>query len=297
MTVTTAVQGQILDFDAGFVERFLREPARVRHSLVDHPLLTLDAIAELADTLPLKYVERHQAHLPKVMPGGAPEVGGRPSDTVREIESNNCWMVLWYLEQSPEYAALLDETLDEVEQYTAREGGMRRQEAFLFISAPDAVTPIHFDPEHNFLLQIRGTKDMNVCQFPDKSSAQRELDRYFDGGHRNLGAMPSEETNFRLQPGDGVYVPTFAPHWVQNGSEVSISLSITFRTKVSERAERVNALNAKLRRAKVSPRPPQTNGHADRLKELSYLGFVGWKHRLGRVRRAVSRHRRDGRLL
>jgi hypothetical protein len=294
MTVTTAVGSRILDFDEGFTELFLREPARVRHSLLEHPLLTLDAIAELADTLPLKYVERHHAHLPKVMPGGAPEVGGRPSETVREIERNDCWMVLWYLEQAPEYAALLDQTLDQVKQYTARDGGMRRREAFLFISAPDAVTPIHFDPEHNFLLQIRGTKDISVCQFPDAVSAQRELDRYYDGGHRNLEAMPSEETKFRLEPGDGVYVPTFAPHWVQNGGGVSISLSITFRTPASERAERVNALNAKLRKA---TRPPGADARADRLKELGYLGFVGWKHRLGRLRRTVARHRREGRVL
>ncbi len=296
MAVTTETGKRILDFDEVFIEKFLREPARVRHSLARHPLLTLDAIAELSDTLPLKFVERHDAHLPNVMPGGAPEVGGRPSDTVRGIERNGCWMVLWYLEQVPEYSALLDQTLDEVKQYTSRDGGMRRREAFLFISAPDAVTPIHFDAEHNFLLQIRGIKDMNVCPFPDAVSAQRELDRYFDGGHRNLQAIPSEETTFRLQPGDGAYVPTFAPHWVQNGSEVSISLSITFRTPASERAERANALNAKLRKAKASPRPPGVDPRADRVKEFAYLGFVGWKSRIGRFRRTISRHRRAAKL-
>ena len=33
------------------------------------------------------------------------------------------------------------------------------REAFIFISSPNTVTPYHMDPEYNFLLQIRGTKD------------------------------------------------------------------------------------------------------------------------------------------
>ena len=42
----------------------------VDHSLVDDPLLTLDAIADLAERFPGR-VERHRSDLPMVMPGGA----------------------------------------------------------------------------------------------------------------------------------------------------------------------------------------------------------------------------------
>jgi hypothetical protein len=261
-----------IDDREAFVEAFAHEPAAVRHSLVDHPLLTLDAIAELADSLPLASVERHRADLPVVVPGGAPNIEGPPSETVRSIDTNGCWMVLWYLEQSPPYKALLDAVLDEAETVLAgRDGGMQRREAFLFISAPNAVTPVHFDPEHNFLLQIRGTKDMNVCAWDDPASAQRELDRYHDGGHRNLEVMPKDSTTFTLAPGDGVYVPPWRPHWVQNRDAVSISLSITFRTALSERAERVHALNSRLRRMHLSPRPAGSSERGDRAKELTYL--------------------------
>jgi Cupin superfamily protein len=262
---------QIGDRD-GFIEGFAREPVAVRHSLVDHPLLTLEAIAELADALPLASVERHRADLPVLVPGGAPDIKGPPSETVREIETNNCWMVLWYLEQVPAYKALLDEILDEAEtQIRGRDGGMQRREAFLFLSAPNAVTPVHFDPEHNFLLQIRGAKDMNVCEWDDPETEQRELNRYHDGGHRNLDAMPRESTTFRLTPGGGVYVPPWRPHWVQNSDAVSISLSITFRTAVSERAERVHVVNSYLRRVHLSPRPPGSSQPIDRAKEIVFL--------------------------
>jgi len=65
-----------------FAHDFAHEPVAVPHSLVDHPLLTLEAIAELADTLPRVSVERHLANLLVLMPGGAPELEGCPSDTV-----------------------------------------------------------------------------------------------------------------------------------------------------------------------------------------------------------------------
>jgi hypothetical protein len=261
-----------IDDREAFNEGFAREPVAVRHSLVDHPLLTLESIAELADSLPLSSIERHRADLPVVVPGGAPEIKGPPSETVRGIESNGCWMVLWYLEQAPPYKALLDAVLDEAEEYVSgRGGGMQRREAFLFLSAPNAVTPVHFDPEHNFLLQIRGAKDMNVCAWDDPETEQRELNRYHDGGHRNLDVMPRDSKTFRLNPEDGVYVPPWRPHWVQNQDAVSISLSITFRTAVSERGERVHMVNSRLRRIHLSPRPPGSSPRVDRAKEIAYM--------------------------
>ena len=46
----------------------------------------------------------------------------------------------------------------------AATGAMLTPQGFIFVSSPDSVTPYHFDPEHNILLQIRGTKVMT--QFP-----------------------------------------------------------------------------------------------------------------------------------
>jgi len=273
--------GPLLDIDgAAFASAFARRPCAVDHHLVDHPLLTLDAIAELADALPETAVERHRADLPLVMPGGAPSLGGRPSDTVRGIATNDCWMVLWNIEQAPAWHRLLDECLDEVAEHVGRrDGGMMQREGFLFLSAPGAVTPAHFDPEHNLLLQIRGTKEMNVGRFGDPADQQRELDRYHDGGHRNLSAVPADAETFVLSPGRGVYVHPFAPHWVQNGDAVSISLSITFRTRRSEAAERAHGLNARLRRLGLHPRPAGQDPRLDRAKAALVHGV----HRAGRA--------------
>jgi hypothetical protein len=112
---------------------------------------------------------------------------------------------------------------------------------------------------------------MNVCEWDSPEEEQRELNRYHHGGHRNLDVMPRESETFRLTPGVGVYVPPWRPHWVKNSDAVSISLSITFRTAASERAERVHIVNARLRRLHLHPRPPGYSTRTDRAKEIVYV--------------------------
>jgi hypothetical protein len=278
---------------ASFSEAFARHPTAVRHSLTNHPLLSQDAIAVLADRLPLAAIERHQANQPLLLPGGAPHVQGRPSDTVRGIEHNGCWMVLWNIEQAPEYRALLDAILDEAENYIGRrDGGMRNRQAFLFLSAPDAVTPVHFDPEHNFLLQIRGTKSMNVGRFPSDADRQRELDRYYDGGHRNLETMPIDVQAFEMGPGDGTYVPSFAPHFVKNGPAMSVSLSITFRTRISERAENVHVFNSNLRRRlhRSTTRPAGSSRTTDLAKSAVVASYNRLRGRVAGKKKELNQH-------
>ena len=91
---------------------------------------------------------------------------------------------------------------------------------------------MHFDPEHSFLLQIRGTK--RVCSAPmsDARSRLRELERYFDDEACAFDVMTSTCDTFVLNPGDGLYLPSFVPHWVeQTGDTPSISFSIPFYTR------------------------------------------------------------------
>ena len=127
-----------------------------------------------------------------------------------------------------------------------------------------------FDPEQNLLLQIRGRKEMNVGRFADPADHELELDRYFAGGHRNLDRMPDLERQFVMDPGDGVYVYPFAPHWVRNSPRPSISLSITFRTERSLRDERIRHVNARLKRLHVTPKPPGVSRWRDEIKAQAF---------------------------
>jgi ribosomal protein L16 Arg81 hydroxylase len=246
----------LLEVDHGaFARAYPVRPCGVKHRLADHPLLTLESLAELADRMPASSAERHLADQPLVKPGGSPDIEGSPAETIRTIETNGYWMVLWNIEDDPLYAKLMNDFLDEVEQtIPLRKGEMRNRQAFVFLSAPNATTPVHIDPEHNFLLQIRGIKEMNVGEWRDAKHESSELERYYGGGHRNLDALPDKVETFRMDPGDGTYVPSFAPHFVKNMDNVSVSLSITFRTRASERNENVHRFNSRLRKKGRHPR-------------------------------------------
>ncbi|MEX0902958.1 MAG: hypothetical protein WDZ76_09580 [Pseudohongiellaceae bacterium] len=212
-----------------------RREFNLRHYLEYHPLLSLNALARLAEKMTPASVECHKAKQAVLVPEGCEDVMSSFGDCVRNIESNGRWMALWNIEQVREYSDLLDILLDEVRPLLPTEEGlMVSSHAVIFISSPKAVTPAHFDPEHNFLLQIRGRKHINVGYFPDRRVARNELARYHAGGHRNLTAIPPCSNFFNIEPGQGVYLYPWAPHWVYNGPSVSVSLSLTFHTSRSE---------------------------------------------------------------
>ena len=278
------IQNKLLDLDKAICNESLGRHAFVlSHRLVGHPLLTLEALARLADGLPAAKLECLPAVQDTVTAGAEPRPLPKPSETVLGIENNGCWMVMKNVEQNPEYGDLLDSVLDEMtSQLPQREGQMRLREAFIFLSAPAAITPVHIDPEHNMLLHVHGSKQFHVGSFEDRQTEHREIYRYCRGGHRNLAKMPRNFKHFDLTKGSGIYVPPWRPHWVKNGPTYGISISVTFRTQRSERYEYAHRVNNKLQRFGLSPRPP---GELEWLDELK-ANYVRFKQQLRRLARA-----------
>jgi cupin superfamily protein len=266
----TLAPNKLVDIDAaGFEDAFARKSMAVRHGLADHPLFTIDAIAQLADRLPPESVRRERGNLPLANYGKYVDVGeGPPSETIRDVERTGTRVSLRDIQQAPEYAELIDECLDQVEPLVAkRQGGMSARAGYLFISAPASITPMHFDREHSFLLQVRGVKHVSVAAFTDDPAAlQREFDRYVDGRECDFAAMQAVAETFDLEPGVGVYLPSYVPHWVETEAGVSISFSIPFDTKYVERAEAVIRINKRMRRLHLSPRPIGASEPVDRAK-------------------------------
>ncbi len=240
------------------------QPGLVRHTLSDHPLFTLDALAALATRMREQDIEYNRGDLPigidfENVPGNGLAI----ADTIRGIEENRSWVVLKYVDQDPAYRSLLASTLAELDAaIRAKTGAMLKQEAFIFISSPDSVTPLHFDPEHNILLQLRGAKSMTVFPGDDEEIAPPEAhERLHTGeGHRNLPWKPDyapRGQRFDLQVGDGIHVPLMAPHWVKNGPYISISFSVTWRSAHSYAEAEARGLNAVLRRRGLMPASPK----------------------------------------
>ena len=96
-------------------------------------------------------------------------------------------MVFKNVERDSEYRALLDACLDQIREHSESMPGMGQREGFIFVSSPDSVTPYHMDPEHNFLLQIRGRKQVSLFDGDDRALlSERELEKFYARGHRNL---------------------------------------------------------------------------------------------------------------
>ncbi len=248
---------------AAFEACYPAEPAQIAHGLAGHPLFTLEALATLAARLDPAQVEYNAGDLPVgVDPASVPGNGLSIVETIRRIEECGSWMVLKFVEADPAFRAVMDEALDELLPAIApKTGAMLKREAFIFVSSPGAVTPFHFDPEHNVLLQLRGTKTMNVFPAGDEAIVAGTAHETFHlGGHRNLAWRDDFAARGRpveLAPGEAVYVPVKAPHWVRNGPEVSISLSVTWRCEWSYAEADARAMNRLIRRIGIEPAPPK----------------------------------------
>ena len=247
---------------ANFASSYPEGPHKLRHNLSAHPLLELDALAELGTALPARSVEYNRGDVP-IGVDGKPEGNGLTiGETIRGIASTNSWAVLKNIEQQPTYAALLGELLGEIEREIVRKTGrMMKTQGFIFVSSPDAVTPYHFDPEHNILLQLTGQKAMTVFPAGDALFAPDEVhETYHTGGPRELAwhdGLACHGQTFRLAEGEAIYVPVMAPHHVKNGPVPSISLSITWRSEWSFAEADARSFNAVLRKAGFDPRPPR----------------------------------------
>ncbi len=262
---------------AALASAYPERVTKLSHQLSDHPLLTLEALVTLAAALPESSVEYNPGNLPiGIDPADVPSPRLSIAETIRGIEENGSWMVLKRIEQHSDYAALLSESLAEIEPLVReRTGGMLGQEGFIFISSPAAVTPFHFDPEHNILMQIRGSKIMTVFPAGDEALVSAEAEELFHLGEHHRNQPWQEEfavlgTPYPLAQGEAIYVPVKAPHWVQNGPQVSISLSVTWRSEWSYEEAYARGFNHILRKRGLTPAAPSRYPDRNKAKSIAY---------------------------
>ena len=246
-----------------------RQPAEFTHELQNDPRLTLAAVADLADRLPRTSVIYDTSAQPLLVPQGGPPRGAlsRPGDVIRNLDEAKAWLTLLNIEEDPDYADLMNATLDKLEPgMVAIQGKMRNRVGFVFVSSPNSVTPAHFDIEHSLLMQVSGSKLVSFGHFAREEDRRHEVNRYWDGSHGRIENLPPELASYQLTPGRGVYIPPVAPHWVHNGPAISLSVTLTYFTAATEKENMIEALNAKLRRLHMAPRPPGQAASVDMLK-------------------------------
>ena len=170
-----------------FDEAFPRRSLGFTHDLDRDDRLTLASVADLADRLPRRSVIADTAAQPLLVPQGGPPRGAleRPGDVIRDLNNANAWLTLLSVEDDPGMAEIMNTQLDQLESgMSAKQGKrvkMRKRVAFIFVSSPNSVTPVHFDIEHSLLMQVSGCKTVSVGRWESDAARRHEFDRYWDG--------------------------------------------------------------------------------------------------------------------
>ena len=232
------------------------------HDLHLDDRVTLASVADLADRLPRRSVIADTAAQPLLVPQGGPPRGAleRPGDVIRDLRNANAWLTLLNVEADPGMADLMNTHLGQLEAgmiaKQGRRGKMRKRVAFVFVSSPNSVTPVHFDIEHSLLMQVSGSKTVSIGRFETDAARRHEIDRYWDGSHGRIETLPPEVAAYTLTPGRAVYIPPNTPHWVHNGPDISLSVTLTYFTAATVRENRIEDFNSHMRRRHMKPREP-----------------------------------------
>ncbi|MGA9024422.1 MAG: cupin-like domain-containing protein [Steroidobacteraceae bacterium] len=285
-----ATAGRLLGLDEDmFPAYFDRYPFKIEHALVGHRLLQLPALVDLAGSLnrPILYFKGDHA-INQVDGGSAtgpkrtfvernlarPELSAQ--ETIERIENARAWMQLRDVGSDPQYAALLMEIIEEFRGPVERVApGISAPRMDIFVSSPGATTPFHLDEEHNFLLQIRGSKTLSIADGFDTAVLDREsLRAYFAGSGELALYSPRLEqlsAHVELRSGEGVHIPPCHPHWVQNGDEVSISVGVLWFSDVTARRRHLYRVNRWLERIGMNPAIPGDRPMRDAIKALPLM--------------------------
>lgn len=267
----------------------------VRHHLCGHRLLRMPALIELGKRLEQVGAVRatNDATRPETRFDQAPETNRAPysvCQSLEDVQHAHAWMALHSIQRDPEYRALLDEVLDDVQPRVERKDpGMRHRAGFVFVASPNAVTPYHLDHNHNFLLQIEGRKTVYVWDPLERAvTGEVALELFHGQMSRKLVAFSDEllqlAHKFELEPGVGAYIPTTAPHLVINGDNPSVTVSVCYHSSVAWRHETLYRANFALRRLGISPSAVGSSAPRDALVHLAFLTYLSVKAKIRKVR-------------
>jgi hypothetical protein len=282
-----------------FAQHFDRTPFQFEHALHLHPAFQLDALLQAAERLSANPATAAKSHYESGAPDRNAWFGARPEGTtlveaLASIQSGKNWVILKRIHEDPTYRDVLDEIIP---QFSAVSGVDMAKVYYdptmtIFITSPGRITPYHMDGETNFLAQIRGSKLAYIYDGRDPSVlSQADLERYWTGNLPKIDYpenLPHGHWQYTLEPGNGVFNPAIFPHWLQNGPDVSISVSMNFKRRhdATIGAHRTNRF---LRRIGLKPAMPGVSPAMDRAKEATFGRLYEGVHGIATALKAKRR--------
>jgi hypothetical protein len=219
------------DAFARLTSAYPAQPLLFDHQLMGHPLLAREMLAEAAGQLPSTHIEWRKAGDVQSFVPTVPDAKLLKALFSGAVPGTS-WLMLRGLEDLPDYRALIDEILAPIAALSKdKTGALHQPRAFLFLSTASALTPFHFDPEHNILFHLDGSKSFHLFRSEPPYLTDADHFRLHGTGDNLLSLPPQHEgagTDYALEPGQALYVPYKRPHWVKVGEAPSLSLSITW---------------------------------------------------------------------
>jgi hypothetical protein len=239
-----------------------RQPFKFGHRLMGHPALTLENLGRVLPSLP-----KEQVFFSKSTRDNGDDLDRLHQDkqnglsieaTIETIRTSDSYIMVRSPEADPSFASLHRELLEDVEQIIQAKGaGVRALESmlYLFIASPNSVTPFHIDRYSTFLMQFRGSKTVSIypawdARVVDAGECEDYVAYAAERGPRWRPSGEAYGTPFTFSPGESLHIPFLAGHHVKNGADdVSISMSIIFKTDETERMRQAILFNRQARKA------------------------------------------------
>jgi hypothetical protein len=286
--------------DAIFAENYDRIPFGFSHNLHDLALFeneTLRSVCETYAAHPQDYFVSCSAPTAGTVFYSVPKTPLKPHEAFDQLAAGSYKILLKRLERHHDgFRELLDALFAQVKGHLRRNrlpDEVVRLESSVFISAPQATTPFHFDPEVNFLSQIEGEKVYHL--YEPSVLGEDEVEPLYVRATTDIGQVdlarrdPSAEHVFRLRPGTGLHQPQDAPHWVETVGSRSISYTFVYETREGRTRSRVRACNAYLRRLHLDPSRPGERPAQDAIKAAAMAAAIPVRRQIGKAVRSVLR--------
>jgi hypothetical protein len=258
-----------------FLAKVDRAHFAIQHRLSGSNLFDLPRLLALAQTTQQTRPDDLYYDAGTIEPGqrwtDIPACGFSVTDAIRRIEEADAWIILRRAHLDPDYAPLLDQCMADILDVggPALARRMKDREALIIITSPKRVTAFHMDRECGFLLQVRGSKEINLFDQGDRDVVtESEVETFWTRDNNAPTYRPhlqDRATVYQLAPGNGVHIPINTPHWIRNGDNVSVSVNINFICPETERGHIYRA-NYLLRQLGLDPTPPFHSPLLDKIK-------------------------------
>ena len=286
--------------DAVFSENYDRVPFGFRHNLHRLALFENETLRSLCETYaahPEDYFVSRSASAAGTVFYSVPKTPLKPHEAFDQLTAGSHKILLKRLERHHDgFRDLLNTLFAQVKGQLQRNRfphDVVRLKSSVFISAPQATTPFHFDPEVNFFSQIEGEKIYHL--YAPSELGEDEVEPLYVRATTDIGQVDlarrdaGAEHVFRLQPGTGLHQPQDAPHWVETVGSRSISYTFVYETRQGRMRSRVRSFNAYLRRLRIDPARPGERPAHDAVKAAAMAAAIPVRRQIGRAVRSVLR--------